>query len=74
MELSRTSAGIRATLSGETSVSGLRLSCQQEMSRFRDDKHKPDQEKVASSEKDAERKKCQRETVLRADAVSHRDN
>ena len=50
-------------------------SCQQEeLSRFRDDKRKPDQEKVASSEKDAGRKKCQRERTPRADAVNGRDN
>ena len=48
-------------------------SCQQEgLSRFRDDKGKPDQEKVASSGKDVKRKKCQGESIPRddADAVS----
>ena len=44
------------------SVSGLGLqSCQQEelKTRFRDDKGKQDQDKVASVEKDVERKRCQ---------------
>ena len=52
-------------------------SCQQEgLSRFRDDKGKPDQEKVASSGKDVKRKKCQGESIPRddADAVSGCDN
>ena len=49
--------------------------CQQEeLSRFRDDKRKPDQEKLASSEKDARRKKCQRERAPKADTVNGRDN
>ena len=44
-------------MSGEKSVSGLGLqSCQEEgLSKFRDDKRKMDGEKVASSEKKAER-------------------
>ena len=61
----------------ERSVSGLGLhSCQQggavqdsEMTSA-----KPEQEKVASSEKDAERKTCQRERVPRDDAANGRDN
>ena len=50
-------------MSGEKSVPGLELrSCQQEgLPRARDFKGKPDQEKVASSDKDVERKTCQGE-------------
>ena len=56
-------------------VSVLALhNCQQEgLSRFRDDKGKPDQEKVASQEKDVESKKRQGERVPRADRVNGRD-
>ena len=49
--------------SGEKSASSLGLqSCQQEgLSRFRDVRSKPDQEKVAAPDKDVEsRKKCQK--------------
>ena len=57
--VSRDSGDIRKTLSGERRVSSLELrSCQQERrSRFRDAKGKPDQEKVASSDKNVKRKK-----------------
>ena len=58
--------------SGEKSASSLGLqSCQQEgLSRFRDVRSKPDQEKVAAPDKDVEsRKKCQKKKVSRADAV-----
>ena len=60
----------------EKHVSGLGLhSCQQKgLSRFRDDKGKPDQEKVATSEKNAERKKCQGQRAPRACAVNGRDD
>ena len=59
--VSRNSDDIRRTLSGEKSVSSLGLqSCQQEgLSRFRIVRSKPDQEKVAASDKDGKRKKCQ---------------
>ena len=46
---------------------------QEGLSRFRDDKGKPDQEKVASQEKDVESKKRQGERVPRADRVNGRD-
>jgi len=64
---SRGSDDISKTLSGEKSVSSLGLqSCQQEeLSRFTDVKGKPDQEKVASSDKDVKRKKCQGERAPR---------
>eukprot|EP00435_Cladocopium_sp_Y103_P068865 s366_g32.t1 len=66
----------RKALSGEKSVSSLRFqSCQQEgLSRFSDVKGKPDQEKAASSDKDAERKKCQDQGVPRNDAVNGADS
>ena len=47
---------------------------QEGLSRFRDDKGKLDQEKVASQEKDVESKKRQGERVPRADRVNGRDN
>ena len=42
-------------------MSGFRLrSCQQEgLSKFRDVRSEPDQEKAAASDKDVNRKKCQ---------------
>ena len=59
--LSRDHDDIRKSLSGEKSVSSLWLqSCRQEgLSRFRNVRSKPDQEKVAASDKDGKRKKCQ---------------
>jgi hypothetical protein len=66
----------KKTLSGEKSVSSLGLQCcqQEGLSRFRDDKGKPDQEKVAPSEKEVDRKKCQRQRVPRDHAVNGSDN
>jgi len=55
-------------------VLGFTAASKGELSRFGDDKRKPEQEKVASSEKDAERKTCQRERVPRDDAANGRDN
>jgi hypothetical protein len=74
--VSRDSGDIRKTLSGERRVSSLEFrNCQQELlSRFRDAKGKPDQEKVASSDKNVKRKKFQGERVPRDDAVDSRDN
>ena len=69
--VSRDSDDIRKTLSGEKSGSSLGLqSCQQDgLSRFRDDKGKPDQEKVASSQKDVER-----QSISKDHAVNGRDS
>ena len=54
-------------LSGEKRLSDLGFqSCQQEgLSKFRDDKRKPDREKVASSEEENKRKTCRGERILR---------
>ena len=58
--------------SREKSVSSLWLqSCQQErLSRFRNVRSKPDQEKVATSDKDVESKKCQGQRLPRDHAVN----
>jgi hypothetical protein len=48
---------------------------QEGRSRFRDDKGKPDQEKVASSEKDVEKEKCQgqrTQEIMQSTAVTTR--
>ena len=65
--VSRDSNDIRKNLSGEKSVSSLWLqSCRQEgLSRFRNVRSKPDQEKVAASDKDIESKKCQGHRLAR---------
>ena len=59
--VSRDSDDIRKSLSGEKCVPSLWLqSCRREgLSRFRNVRSKPDQEKVAASDKDIESKKCQ---------------
>ena len=65
--LSRDHDDIRKSLSGEKSVSSLWLqSCRQEgLSRFRNVRSKPDQEKVAAPLKDVESKECQAQTLPR---------
>ena len=65
--VSRDSDDIRKKMSGEKSASSLWLqSCRQEgLSRFRNVRSKPDQEKVAASDKDVESKKCQGQTLPR---------
>ena len=70
--VSRDSGDIRKSLSREKSVSSLWLqSCQQErLSRFRNVRSKPDQEKVATSDKDVESKKCQGQRLPRDHAVN----
>ena len=74
--VSRTGDEIRTTLSGEKDVSSLGLqSCQEEgLSRFRDVKGKPDQEKVASSDKMSREKKCQAERLTQPTAVTARQS
>ena len=74
--VSKDSDDISEALSGEKNASSLGLqSCQQKgLSRFKDVKGKPDQEKVAPSDKDAKRNKRQGERVTRHDAVNGRDN
>ena len=53
-------------------MSGPRLlSClRQRLSRFRNDKRRPDQEQVASSDKDVKSKKCQVQRVQRNHGVN----
>jgi hypothetical protein len=74
--VSRDSNDIRKNLSGEKSVSSLWLqSCRQEgLSRFRNVRSKPDQEKVAASGKDVERKKCQGQRIPRDHGANGFDN
>ena len=71
---SRNSDDIRKSLSGEKGVSSLWLqSCRQEgLSRFRNVRSKPDQEKVAALDKDVESKKCQGQRLPRDHAVDGR--
>ena len=71
---SRDSNDVRKSLSGGKSVSSLWLqSCRQEgLSRFRNARSKPDQEKVAASNKDVESKKCQGQRFQRDHAVDGR--
>ena len=66
----------KASVSGEKGVSSLRLqSCQEEgLSRFRDVKGKPDQEKVASSDKMSREKQCQAERLTQPTAVTARQS
>ena len=67
--VSRDSDDIRKSLSGEKGVSSLWLqSCR--LSRFRNVRSKPDQEKVAASDKDVESKKCQGQRLPRDHAVN----
>ena len=70
--VSKDSHDIRKSLSGEKSVSSLWLqSCRQEgLSRFRNVRSKPDQEKVAASDKDVESKKYQGQRLPRDHAVN----
>jgi len=70
--LSRDHDDIRKSLSGEKSVSSLWLqSCRQEgLSRFRNVRSKPDQEKVAASDKAVESKKYQGQRLPRDHAVN----
>ena len=72
--VSRDSDDIRKSLSGEKGVSSLWLqSCRQEgLSRFRNVRSKPDQEKVAALDKDVESKKCQGQRLPRDHAVDGR--
>ena len=74
MTASRDSNDVRKSLSGEKSVSSLWLqSCRLEgPSRFRNARSKPDQEKVAASNKDVESKKCQGQRLQRDHAVDGR--
>ena len=71
---SRDSDDMRKSLSGEKIVPSLCLqSCRQEgLSRFRNVRSKPDQEKVAASGKDVESKKCQGQRLPRDHAVDGR--
>ena len=64
----------KTAMTSEKQVSGLGpQSCQQEgLSRFRDVGGRPNQEKVASSEKEAEWKKCREERVSDNQAVTTR--
>ena len=72
--LSRDHDDIRKSLSGEKSVSSLWLqSCRQEgLSRFRNVRSKPDQEKVAAPLKDVESNECQAQTLSRDHAADSR--
>ena len=70
--VSRDGNDIRKSLSGKKSVSSLCLqSCRQEgPSRFRNVRSKPDQEKVAASDKDVGSKKCQGQRLPRDHEVN----
>ena len=51
-----------------------KLSAKKGMSRFRDDKRKPDQEKVASSNNDAKIKQCQGEKDVQTSSKQPEDS
>ena len=72
--VSRDSDDIRKSLSGEKSVSSLwpQICRQEGLSRFRNVRRKPDQVKVAASNKDVQSKKCQGQRLPRDHAVDGR--